>query len=131
MTAEQRDALVAHRLLRAKETLDEVQQILLQNNLYNTAVNRLYYASYYAVSALLINQGYQSKTHSGTKQLFGLHFVKPGIVSAAAGDFYSEIFDLRQNSDYGDFVIFEKDEVLSLLQPAQKLIAGITEILSK
>ncbi len=63
---------------RANDTLNEIG-ILLQNQFYNNAVNRLYYACFYAVSALLVSKEIQSKTHSGTKQMFGLHFVKLGL----------------------------------------------------
>ena len=47
------EALSAYRFLRAKETLKEIPY-LKQQGYYNTAVNRLYYACYYAAVALLI-----------------------------------------------------------------------------
>jgi len=43
--------LISYRIKRAREILDEVE-ILLENQLWHTAVNRLYYACYYAVIAL-------------------------------------------------------------------------------
>ena len=46
-------ALVTYRLNRAKETLAEVPN-LRDMGYYNTAINRLYYACYYALVALLI-----------------------------------------------------------------------------
>jgi len=63
--------------------------------------------------------------------MFGLHFVKPGIITAESGDFYTIIFDLRHSGDYDDFIVFSKEEVVSLLQPAKDLVAEIEEILSK
>ncbi len=88
-------------------------------------------ACFYAVSALLLSKEVNSKTHAGTKQMFGLHFIKPGIISEKSGDFYTVIFDLRHEGDYEDFIVFEKDEVVALLQPAKKLIMEIEQVLSK
>lgn len=53
MNEQERKDLVNHRINRAKETLAEIQ-IHTDNKLWNTAVNRLYYACYYAVNALLV-----------------------------------------------------------------------------
>ena len=50
---ETRSAIVAYRMERARQTLGEAD-LLRQGNYYNAAVNRLYYACYYAVSALLL-----------------------------------------------------------------------------
>ena len=45
--------LVDYRLKRAKETLDDAQ-ILADKGKWNSAMNRLCYAAYYAVIALLL-----------------------------------------------------------------------------
>ena len=71
--------LVAFRIARAKETFEEVN-IHLESKLWFTVVNRLYYSCFYAVTALLHLNGIETKTHSGARQMFGLHFVKTGIV---------------------------------------------------
>lgn len=60
--------LAKYRITRAKETLNEVS-ILIENKLWNTAVNRLYYACYYAVMALLIKKGIKTRTHMGARQM--------------------------------------------------------------
>ena len=59
-------ALVTYRLNRAKETLAEVPN-LRDMGYYNTAINRLYYACYYALVALLIKNHIQASTHAGVK----------------------------------------------------------------
>ncbi|MCJ7546375.1 MAG: HEPN domain-containing protein [Deltaproteobacteria bacterium] len=48
--------LVAYRLGRAHESLEEAR-ILLEQGHVNTFVNRLYYACFYAISALLLTKG--------------------------------------------------------------------------
>ncbi len=122
--------LVSYRLGNAKDTLREVG-LHIENELWNTAVNRLYYACFYAVSALLAKQGIFTKTHSGTIKMFSLHFVKPGIVNEDLGIFYSKIFDMRQNADYEDFLDYEKNEVIAILKPAEELIGHIADIIGR
>jgi uncharacterized protein (UPF0332 family) len=68
MNNSDRKELVAYRLNKANQTLKEIE-ILLKNELWNTAVNRMYYACYYAVSALLINSAIQAQTSNSCKAI--------------------------------------------------------------
>ena len=54
---ENRSIIVNYRLQRAKETLAEVNEIV-KLGYWHTAANRLYYACYYAVTALLNNNNF-------------------------------------------------------------------------
>lgn len=130
MNESDRKELVAYRLDKANRTLKEID-ILLKNELWNTAVNRMYYACYYAVSALLINSAIQAQTHAGVRQMFGMHFIKPGKIEKDLGKFYTDIFDKRQTGDYEDFVEFEKEDVLELLIPTKQLVDIINQILNE
>lgn len=105
--------------------------VLVQNKMWNMSVNRLYYACFYAVSSLLAHISVFTKTHTGTRQMFGLHFVKEGKISPASSIFYGEIFDKRHKGDYEDFMDFAEDDVLVLVAPAKKLISEIESILSE
>ena len=48
--------LVLYRMARAQETLEDAR-ILANAGRWNACVNRLYYACFYAVSALLVDWG--------------------------------------------------------------------------
>jgi uncharacterized protein (UPF0332 family) len=130
MTSEEKRDLVIYRIAKSKNTFAEIG-LLVNNKLWNTAVNRLYYACYYAVIALLIDKGIETLTHAGARQMFGVHFIKTGLIERDSGKFYSHLFDLRQTGDYDDFIDFSKEQVLALLDPADKLIAQIEFILNK
>ena len=131
MNEQQRQDLVNYRIEKAKETLAEAESHM-RNEFWNSAVNRLYYyySCFYAVNALLAAKEIYVKTHTGTRQMFALHFVKPGIINKEAGKFYSDIFTLRHDGDYQDFFEFKKKDVIELLGPATELIARIEEIIS-
>jgi uncharacterized protein (UPF0332 family) len=61
--------------------------------------------------------------------MFGLHFVSTGIVAKEIGKFYTELFELRQDSDYESYFEFEVQEVIVLLPPAKNLITEVGRIL--
>ena len=130
MNKKDRLELAKYRILKARETYNEVA-ILIKNELWNTAINRLYYASYYAVIALLVSKKIKTTTHAGVRQMFGLHVIKTGIIEKDLGKFYSDIFDMRQTGDYEDYIDFTKEDVLDLLKPANDLITEIEELLRK
>jgi uncharacterized protein (UPF0332 family) len=120
--------LVQHLLSRAVESLEEAR-ILAGTGHWNTCVSRLYYACFHAVSGLLEKHGFSASKHSGVRSLFNVHFVKTGMLSKEVGAIYNDLFDRRQESDYGPFFIFEEvdvkpwlDEVVSFVAAVKKLI---------
>ncbi len=126
----EQEKFVRYRLEKSGETL-EVAKLLMDNNKWNSAVNRLYYAAYYAVSALLIQSDLNTKTHTGVKTQFFLHYVKSGIFDVESAKLYSDLFDWRQKGDYGDFIDFSEDEVKSIYQPIRELIENLEKEIEK
>ena len=120
--------LIIYRREKAKETLRDAK-ILLDSESLHSSVNRIYYAMFYSVSALLYTKGLSSAKHTGIKSLFNQHFVKPGVVDAEFGKFYSRMFEFRQKSDYADFVEFEKEKVAEWFKEADKFIQTIDKII--
>lgn len=125
-----RDALVQYRLDRADETLKEVE-ILANESHYNAAANRLYYACYYAVTALLVSTGYSTQTHAGIKTLLGLHFVSKGLLSNEYGKTFSRLFEIRHSGDYDDFVYCDKAMIDEYTPKAKEFINAIKTLLGK
>ena len=91
----------------------------------------MYYACYYAVIALLISKEIKAQTHTGVRQMFGLHFVKPGFIDKDLGRFYSNLFDKRQTGDYDDLIDYKEDDVLVLFDPAKAFIQKIEQLIQK
>ena len=128
LSEENVNALVSYRLSRAKETLAEVPH-LRDMGYFNTAVNRLYYACYYAMVALLIKNHIQAATHAGVKQMLGLHFVSKGLISKESNRSFSLLFERRHSSDYDDFAYATCEEVGELLPKAKSFISEIEALL--
>jgi uncharacterized protein (UPF0332 family) len=61
--------LARHRIVRAHEALDEANLLIDQRH-FTGALNRLYYAAFYAARALLATKTLDSPRHSGVIGLF-------------------------------------------------------------
>ena len=128
MTAQ--DALASHRLTRAREALAEAD-LLIAGKRWNGALNRLYYALFYAARALLALKRVDSSRHSGVIALFQEHFVKPGSVSADTARVLAQAFAKRQRADYGDFAEASESDVQELRGEADRFIAACTIVVDR
>ena len=90
------DDLIKYRLERAYETLADAR-LLANGGRWNSCINRLYYASFYAVNALLIKNNFKTHTHNGCKSKFHLEFIKSGKLDRRFGKLYSDLFDWRSH----------------------------------
>ena len=127
MTKEQND-YINYRLQRATETLNDAR-LLAENERWNSSINRLYYACFYAVSALLYSQSIEAKTHKGVRIKFMGEFIKTGIFDKDFGKLFSDLFDWRQEGDYSDFVSFDKELTMPLINKSEEFITLIEAFL--
>ena len=122
--------LIVYRREKARATLRDARMLFDADSLFS-AVNRIYYAAFYEVLALLALHGLSSAKHSGVRALFNERFVKPGIVSKEAGRFFSRMFEFRQKSDYADFVEFEREKVAEWLDKAETFLSELERVIEE
>jgi hypothetical protein len=127
MTPAERNTYSQYRMEKAEESY-QAAELLVANGQWNAAVNRLYYAAYYAISGLLAKSGIESKTHAGVKTQFLLHYVKTALIDMNMGKLYADLFDWRQKGDYGDFFDFSEEDVRPLMMPVRALIDAVKEV---
>jgi len=113
---------ISYRLKRARETYEDA--------IYNSSVNRLYYAAFYATIALLLYKGIEIKSHKGVKQKLGKEFVLKGIISKDLAKTYSILSDYRHKGDYDDLFDFDVEVVDRLLNQIKDYIDRIEEIIT-
>lgn len=121
--------IIEKRLHRAHEELKNAQ-LLANEGQWNAAANRVYYASFYAVSALLLDSGHRTVTHKGVGNLFNAHFVKSGKISKEHGQMFSQVFQKRQKSDYDDDFDATEEDVLPFFASVAELITAIEEMIN-
>ena len=129
LTNEERNTLVALELKKASETYEDIG-ILIGANRLNGAANRMYYAVFHAVCALLIHDGHQVSTHKGSHALFSQHYIKTGILPREYGQLYNQLQTMREESDYNCAYDVEMDELQQRLEPTKRLIDDIARIVN-
>ncbi len=127
MTKEKR-ALVEYRMERARESLDDAR-IMLDAGRLNSYVNRLYYACFYAVSALLLTRNFSTSKHGYLRSLMHREFVKTGLISENLGTHFDLLFDNRHKGDYEDFVRFKAEQVADWLKSTEEFVAHIDRLI--
>ncbi|MCF8233179.1 MAG: HEPN domain-containing protein [Bacteroidales bacterium] len=130
MNLEERKAYARHRIKSAFETFDAAK-LLAENEYWNSAMNRLYYAVFYSVNALLILNEIDTKSHSTTKSMFSSHFVKTGIIDKKFGKLFSKLHDWRQKGDYDNLFELEPDHLKQLFKPAEDIIKVIAKMIEE
>jgi len=117
---------ITYRLKRAEITLNDAR-ILAMNNCWNSCVNRLYYACFYAVSALLVNKESTIKSHNGVRTLFFREYIATGIIDREFSKLFSDLADWRNEGDYADFVEFDEASVLPMIDKTETFISVIKD----
>lgn len=127
LSLEDRYNLIEYRLQRASETIAEAQYNA-DGGYFNTAVNRLYYAAYYAASALMLANGITATSHAGIKTMLSLHFVRTGLLDVEHGKTFLTLFENRQSGDYEDFIYCDLNLFNQLLPRTKDFIDAIRDL---
>ena len=128
MSDEERLALVKRRIERAYETWEETKGIV-EAGYWLAAANRMYYACYYLTTALLISRGIEANTHTGVIRMLGLYFVSKGLIPSDMGRYYSQLFEMRQNGDYDDWMMIGEGDVLPLFKQMDDYFTAIEQLI--
>jgi uncharacterized protein (UPF0332 family) len=124
MTINNPEDYITYRVHRAEESFEEAI-ILSENGKWNAVINRLYYACFYAVIALLIKNGIETQSHDGARTQFGLHFIKTCKIDKSFGKLFTKLFDYRQKGDYGDMFDYDEDIARPLIGQVKEFIVEI------
>ncbi|MBQ9474108.1 MAG: HEPN domain-containing protein [Bacteroidales bacterium] len=115
--------------LKKSDEVYEAAVILYNAGQWNSAVNRLYYACFYAASALLLKRGIGAKSHSGVIAKFSENVVRSGEMPADTYRVYSKLLNWRAKGDYSDMFDFSKEDVEDVLEPAKSFIEAVKMLL--
>lgn len=129
MTKEER-TIIEYRLKRSYEAIEEAK-LLFETDHINSYVNRLYYACFYAVSALLLTKNISTSKHGQLRSLLHREFVKTGLISYDLGKHFDLLFNSLQKSDYFDLVEFKADDVAGWMSATNEFVIKVENIILK
>ena len=129
-SSDQKEALITYWLEKAHESLKSAKSEYESGRL-SFAMNRIYYASFYVLTALFRDRGRVFKKHKGLRSALHRDLVKNGIVEKHWGKFFDDVFESRQRGDYTPMVIFEPDQVEDFLRQSEDFIKNIARLINK
>jgi uncharacterized protein (UPF0332 family) len=120
--------LIRYRMGRAREALTDADAALREERL-NEASNRIYYAMFYAATALLATRDLSSSRHSGVISLLHEQFVHPGTFPRPLAHQLASAFDMRAESDYKDFAEPDPVRLREMLEQAGIFIEAVEKLI--
>jgi len=103
----------------------------LAQGFYSTAVNRAYYAIFYAANALLATQGLSRGKHSGVIAAFRQYFVKPGLIETEYSRTYGRLMDDRHGADYDLETDVEPEQSAVDIENAHQFVVRVKQYLQQ
>ena len=101
----------------------------LRDGFYGSAINRAYYAIFYAANAVLATSGLSRSKHAGVIAAFRRHFVKPGIIEIEYSRIYGRVMDNRHVSDYEIQLPIDAQVAEEDLHDAERFVTRIEQLL--
>ena len=120
--------LSAYRMDGARETI-KVAEDCFNGKHYRDAINRSYYAAFYAVKAVLALDERDFKRHKDVIAYFNQYYVASENLSKDIGRKIARLQQKREKSDYDDFYIASKEEAEEQIGNAKSIIAAIQDYL--
>jgi uncharacterized protein (UPF0332 family) len=126
---ENRKALIEYRLTQARDSIREADVLNQSGMSRRSVMNRLYYAMFYTVLALLQEKGMGTSKHSGAIALFDREFVKTGSFPKEMSKGLHRAFELRQKGDYMEETEVTPDDVAEIRSVAEQFVEGAEKFL--
>ena len=127
---DKRQDLCNYRIDQAKETIN-VAKLCFENGHYKDAINRAYYAAFYAVKAVLALDNIDFKRHKDVVATFNRDYVASDVYEKEIGRLLSRLQKKRENSDYDNFYIASKEEAEDQIKFAEQIVMSITNKIGK
>ncbi|WP_456427192.1 HEPN domain-containing protein [Rhodocaloribacter sp.] len=115
---------------KAGETL-AAARYNLEGAFLTTAVNRAYYAAYYAARAALLTIGEAPRTHHGLILRFSLPLVKTGRIGEHAAQTLAYAEELREGADCETAISFDPNAVADLIRDVEAFFEAVDPLLSR
>jgi uncharacterized protein len=93
------------------------------------AINRAYYAAFYAARAALHEEKEAPRSHKGVRTRFYDLYVRPGHLDQAVAGILGAAEEARRNADYDAFSIFDRNAALDLISDVERFLAAVEALL--
>lgn len=130
MLDERRVDLCNYRMKNSEDSLT-VAEDCMEKGLYRDAINRSYYAAFYAIKALLALEEVDFKRHKDVVAYFNRNYAATEKVPREIGRKLARLQQKREKSDYDDFYIASKEETMEQIENTKSVILAVKDYLGK
>ncbi len=130
MTDLEREEIVEYHLSKANEILEEAAH-LANKGFWNGVANRLYYACFNSVRAILIHDAIAVHSHSGLKNQFHKNYIKTKMLDEKLGEILNRLMNQRDDADYKVKTKFTEEQIRPNIAEAQKFVNDIRETINQ
>ena len=121
LTLEEKQNLAKVRFEHSMQCL-KTSQLLVDAADYKCAANRSYYSLFHSMRTVLAFDGYDVKKHSAVISKFRLLYIKTGVFDSKLSNYITDMFEMRNDSDYDDFYLLSKEDVEDQINNAKELL---------
>lgn len=121
--------IIKYRVEKSASTIIEAKDNAKLGH-WNLVANRLYYALFYMIAALLLDKDIQFKSHAGAIRAIGLHFVSKGLLTSEEGSLISRLQNMRSSGDYDDLFNWTEENVAPMFEPTEALLDKMKQMIS-
>jgi uncharacterized protein (UPF0332 family) len=113
-----------YRLEKATESL-RMAKTLLATDHYNGAASSSYFCVFHGIRSVLALENVDFKKHSAVIAYFCEHYIKTSKFSKELSDIVRDLFNIRSKSDYDDFYVINKEDVVQQIKHAEYFLTQI------
>lgn len=99
--------------------------LLVEDEDYSSAANRSYYAIFHAMRAVLALDELDEHKHSHLISEFRRRYLKTEILDRSLSETISNLFEVRNSSDYNDGYVIARADVVTQIAKATEFIRAI------
>ena len=127
LTDEERRIVVNLEIEKSDSIFQQIGE-LQRLGYWDNVANRLYYAAFHTVSALLIKDGHEVSSHKGATAMFGRYYIVTGQLPQQFGKLYSQLQTLREKSDYNCSFTAKQEDIEPLIGQTCDMLAKIKKL---
>lgn len=124
---EARRTLVASLLENSKEATETARRERMLSPA--AAINRAYFAVFYAASAVFVAEGRHFVKHAGLRSAVHRDLVKTGRLSPEVGREYDQLMEARHAADYAAAVKQTTERADAAIASAERLVEAMRRLL--
>ena len=94
-----------------------------------SALNRAYYACFFAASAVLITEGHHFVKHAGVRSAVHKYLIHEGRLPKELGPAYDHLMRVRQQADYEAIVSWTPQQAAEAIEVADRILTALRGLL--